>query len=79
MDDHYLDHPNGRGTLQPRVRPPREDERVFLAIGEGAERCQYSASARVPSRSARMKGYVVEAPVRRPFELRRGTAITGRS
>jgi transposase len=45
VDEHYPDHPKGRGTLQPRVRPQREDERVFLAIGEGAERWLRAAAA----------------------------------
>jgi hypothetical protein len=31
--------------MQPRVRPQREDERVFLAIGEGAERWLRAAAA----------------------------------
>jgi transposase len=45
VDEHYPDHPKGRGTLQPRVRPQREEERVFLAIGEGAERWLRAAAA----------------------------------
>ena len=45
VDEHYPDHPRGRGTVQPRVRPQREDERVFLAIGEGAERWLRAAAA----------------------------------
>ena len=44
-DEHYPDHPKGRGTMQPRLRPQREDERVFLAIGEGAERWLRAAAA----------------------------------
>jgi transposase len=45
VDEHYPDHPNGRSTMQPRVRPQREEERVFLAIGEGAERWLRAAAA----------------------------------
>jgi len=45
LAEHYPDHPNGRGTMQPRVRPQREDERAFLAIGEGAERWLRGAAA----------------------------------
>lgn len=37
LDEHYPDHPNGRGTLQPKPRPQSETERNFLALGEGAE------------------------------------------
>jgi hypothetical protein len=43
--EHCPDHPNGRETMQPRLRPQREDERVFLAIGEGAERWLRGAAA----------------------------------
>jgi transposase len=45
LDEHYPDHPNGRGAMQPRLRPQREDERAFLAIGEGAERWLREAAA----------------------------------
>jgi hypothetical protein len=45
LPEHYPDHPNGRGTMQPRVRPQGEDERAFLAIGEGAERWLRAAAA----------------------------------
>jgi transposase len=37
LDEHYPNHPNGRGTLQPKPRPQSETERNFLALGEGAE------------------------------------------
>jgi len=37
LDEHYPDHPNGRGTLQPKPRPQSETERNFLALGAGAE------------------------------------------
>jgi hypothetical protein len=49
LPEHYPDHPNGRGTMQPRLRPQSEDERVFLAIGEGAERWLRGAAARPAS------------------------------
>jgi transposase len=45
LDEHYPDHPNGRGTLHPRLRPQRAEERAFLAIGEGAERWLRGAAA----------------------------------
>jgi transposase len=45
LPEHYPDHPNGRGTLQPRLRPQGEEERAFLAIGEGAERWLRAAAA----------------------------------
>jgi transposase len=45
LDEHYPDHPNGRAIMQPRLRPQREEERVFLAIGEGAERWLREAAA----------------------------------
>ena len=57
-DEHYPDHPRGRGTVQPRVRPQREDERVFLAIGEGAERWLRAAAA---SGAARVRAKMAQA------------------
>jgi transposase len=45
LDEHYPGHPNGRAALQPRLQPQREDERAFLAIGEGAERWLREAAA----------------------------------
>ena len=45
LDEHYPDHPNGRAALQPRLRPRREEERAFLAIGEGAEHWLREAAA----------------------------------
>ena len=58
LDEHYPDHPKGRVTLQPRVRPQREDERVFLAIGEGAERWLRAAAA---SGAARIRAKMAQA------------------
>jgi transposase len=37
VDEHYPNHPQGRETMRPRVRPQGEAERTFLAIGPGAE------------------------------------------
>jgi hypothetical protein len=48
LPEHYPDHPEGRGTMQPKIRAQREDERVFLAIGEGAERWLRGAAASEP-------------------------------
>ena len=45
LDEHYPGHPNGRAVLQPRLRPQREEERAFLAIGVGAERWLRAAAA----------------------------------
>lgn len=45
LDEHYPGHPNGRSVMQPRLRPQRQDERAFLAIGEGAERWLREAAA----------------------------------
>lgn len=45
LDEHYPGHPNGRSAMHPRLRPQREDERAFLAIGEGAERWLREAAA----------------------------------
>jgi transposase len=57
LDEHYPDHPNGRGIKQPRLRPRSEAERDFLAIGPGAETWLRAAAAwgasRVRSKMAR--------------------------
>jgi len=45
LDEHYPDHPNGRGILQPTPRPQTETERDFLALGEGAELWLTTAAA----------------------------------
>lgn len=45
LDEHYPDHPNGRATLQPKPRPQSQQERDFLALGEGAESWLISAAA----------------------------------
>jgi hypothetical protein len=58
LDEHYPDHPNGRGAMHPRLRPQREDERAFLAIGEGAERWLREAAA---SGAARVRAKMEQA------------------
>jgi hypothetical protein len=58
LDEHYPDHPNGRATMQPRLRPQREDERTFLAIGEGAERWLREAAA---NGAARVRAKMAQA------------------
>jgi transposase len=58
LDEHYPDHPNGRATMQPRLRPQREDERAFLAIGEGAERWLREAAA---NGAARVRAKMAQA------------------
>jgi hypothetical protein len=58
LDEHYPDHPKGRAIMQPRLRPQREDERVFLAIGEGAERWLREAAA---SGATRVRAKMVQA------------------
>ncbi len=45
LDEHYPDHPNGRATLQPKPRPQSQQERDFLALGDGAETWLISAAA----------------------------------
>ena len=45
LDEHYPDHPNGRGTLKPKPRPQCDTERDFLALGEGAETWLTTAAA----------------------------------
>jgi transposase len=58
LPEHYPDHSNGRGALQPPVRPQREDERAFLAIGEGAESWLRGAAA---SGAARVRAKMAQA------------------
>src|SRR5437660_1926129 len=58
LDEHYPEHPNGRAVLQPRLRPQREDERAFLAIGEGAEHWLREAAA---SGAARVRAKMAQA------------------
>lgn len=63
LPQHYPDHPEGRGTMQPRLRPQREDERVFLAIGEGAEHWLRGAAASGATRVRAKMAQAVELAV----------------
>lgn len=63
LSEHYPDHPEGRGTMQPRLRPQREDERVFLAIGEGAEHWLRGAAASGATRVRAKMAQAVELAV----------------
>jgi hypothetical protein len=60
---HYPDHPQGRGTMKPRIRAQREDERVFLAIGEGAEHWLRGAAASGATRVRAKMAQAVELAV----------------
>ena len=57
LEEHYPDHPNGRGIKQPKLRPRSDAERDFLVIGPGAESWLRTAAAtgasRVRSKMAR--------------------------
>ncbi len=66
-DDHYPDHPAGRGTRSPRPRPVDPTERAFLLIGPGAEAWLIEAAAAGASR--------VRAKMARAVEL---AALVGR-
>jgi len=75
LDEHYPDHPNGRGTLQPRPRPQTETERDFLALGEGAEIWLTTAAASGVTRIRAKMGRATElaqllgkAPVNQALE-----------
>ncbi len=50
LDEHYPDHPNGRGILRPKPVAQSETERNFLALGEGAEVWLKTAAASGVSR-----------------------------
>jgi transposase len=45
LDEHYPDHPNGRGIKQPKLRPRTLAEQSFVDIGPGAERWLRTAAA----------------------------------
>ncbi|MGH7778056.1 MAG: IS21/IS408/IS1162 family transposase [Candidatus Dormibacterales bacterium] len=45
LDEHYPDHPNGRGVKAPKLRPRTASEQAFLDIGPGAERWLRAAAA----------------------------------
>ena len=44
-DEHYPNHPKGNGPPVREVRPRTDDERAFVALGEGAERWLREACA----------------------------------
>lgn len=44
-DSHYPDHPAGNGPPERKLRPQSDEEKVFLAIGAGAERWLREACA----------------------------------
>lgn len=50
LDEHYPDHPNGRGIKQPKLRPRTAAEQAFVDIGPGAERWLRTAAASGVSR-----------------------------
>ncbi len=50
LDEHYPDHPNGRGIKQPKLRPRKLGEQAFVDIGPGAERWLRTAAAAGVSR-----------------------------
>ncbi len=55
LEEHYPNHPNGRGTLRPKPVAQSETERTFLALGEGAEVWLKTAAASgVPRIRAKM-------------------------
>ena len=58
VDEHYPDHPRGRGPCSLGCGRRREDERVFLAFGEGAERWLQAAAA---SGAARVRAKMAQA------------------
>jgi hypothetical protein len=60
LEEHYPDHPNGRGVLQPRRRPQTETERDFLALGEGAEVWLTTAAATGVTRIRAKMGRAIE-------------------
>lgn len=63
LAEHYPDHPEGRETMQPQIRPQGEEERVFLAIGEGAERWLRGAAASGATRVRAKMAQAVELAV----------------
>lgn len=50
LNEHYPDHPNGRGISRPKLRPRTVAEQAFIDIGPGAERWLRSAAASGTSR-----------------------------
>lgn len=49
-DEHYPDHPPGNGPKERQLRPRSDDERAFVALGDGAERWLREACATGVSR-----------------------------
>lgn len=45
LDEHYPHHPKGNGPPERTLRPRSDDERAFLALGEGADRWLREACA----------------------------------
>jgi transposase len=60
LDEHYPDHPNGRGIKQPKLRPRTAAEQAFLDIGTGAERWLRTAAAAGVSRIRNKMSRAVE-------------------
>ena len=50
LEEHYPEHPNGRGIRRPKLRPRTAAEQAFVAIGPGAERWLRTAAAAGVSR-----------------------------
>jgi transposase len=67
LEEHYPDHPNGRGIKQPKLRPRTVAEKAFVDIGPGAERWLRTAAASGVSR--------IRAKMSRAVEL---AALCGR-
>src|SRR5207302_5787700 len=67
LEEHYPDHPNGRGIKQPKLRPRTVAEQAFVDIGPGAERWLRNAAAGGVSR--------IRAKMSRAVEL---AALCGR-
>lgn len=82
LEEHYPDHPNGRGTLQPKPRPQSETERNFLALGEGAEAWLTTAAAtgvtRIRAKMSRATELAVLLGAHRVNEALRRAALAGR-
>ena len=82
LDEHYPDHPNGRGTLQPKPRPQSDTERDFLALGDGAEMWLTTAAAtgvtRIRSKMSRATELAVLLGIGRVNEALNRAAHAGR-
>jgi len=60
LDEHYPNHPNGRGIKQPELRLRTAAEQSFLDIGPGAERWLRTAAAGGVSRMRAKMSRAVE-------------------